>query len=1113
MRTISRGSRLKSRFNFVFLTLLVLVFSLCGWAQVTGTISGKVQDASGAGIPGAILTVKSLETGATRNATTDDSGNYRITSLPLGPQEVHAEKQGFSAGVRTGIALSVAQEAVVDIKLAVGNIAQKVTVSSELPLVDTTTASVSGLVGERQIKELPLNGRSFDNLITLNPGSINYTYKSPGTVTSQGNTFAVGGRRPLENLVLLNGLEYTGSSQLSNTPGGVSGYLLGIDAVREFNVMSGTYPVEYGKRAGAQVTVVTQSGTNQFHGSGFEFLRNSAMDSRNIFDLNPVPGGKSEPAPFRRNQFGGSVGGPIQTDRLFFFANYEGFRHRLTPSIVSVVPNQQARSGQVPNANTGIYATVANLKPEMLAYMSLWPVANGPDILVPATVPPPGCPSPCLVPSGAAYSYNSQKQTINEDFATFRGDYTLRTADTLSASYTIDDGTNLSPLADPLFANSIALRSQVASIRETHIFSSRMLNTFTVGLSRAGFALDSSLLGSFPASVSFVTGGGPGGITVGGATSTTAAGAITAAGPNNAAGARNHRNLYTFNDGLQIVLGKHQLTLGGWAQKLQDNENTASRRLGVATFASLTTLLQGNTTNFQVVPNPTEMAFRSWFGAWYAEDTVKLRRNLTVRVGLRHEFTNGWNEKFGRAANYITDASGVLLTAPQVGKSAFTKNNGKSLFGPRIAVSWDPMGTGTTAVRAGFGMYYTLIDNLSFLLNSLPPANGSVTFTGALSNFLPITSGVQPPAACGPGGPTTCSTFAPQGVEGAAKTPTVNEWNLSVEHQIGKDMVVRASYVGSFGYHGFLSVDPNTIPAQTCANSAGCAVDTGTTRVAQGAQYIPLLTTPPAPATSARPNPYLSAGFFWLTSGNSSYNALQLEATKRLSHHVQFRANYTWAKNLDMNSALTIAQAQNQPQMVMDRNDLHRDWGASALTPTHQATISAHYDLPFGSTSATGLRKLISGWQLNGIATLLSGFPFTPLIGANRSGDGNTRNPDRPMINPAFNGNVLLKTQKQWFDPAAFSLPTVRTWGNLGRGTLRGPDFQNLDLSLMKNTALTERVTVQIRGEFFNVLNHTNLGPPNSIVFSGTSVSPSAGLITTLATDSRRIQLGLKLIY
>src|SRR5207247_5503856 len=258
-------------------------------------------------------------------------------------------------------------------------------------------------------------------------------------------------------------------------------------------------------------------------------------------------------------------------------------------------------------------------------------------------------------------------------------------------------------------------------------------------------------------------------------------------------------------------------------------------------------------------------------------------------------------------------------------------------------------------------------------------------------------------------------------------------------------------------------------------------------------------------SSRTRPNTYLTAGFFWYTEGNSSYNALQLELLRRLSRGLQFRANYTWSKNLDLNSGLTGAQAQNQPLMVMDRNDLRRDWGPSALTPSHQASISAHYELPFGKGN-----KIISGWQLNGIATLLSGFPFTPVIGANRSGDGDTRNPDRPSLNPSFTGPVVLGRQGQWFNPNAFILPALGTYGNLGRGVFRGPGLTEVDLSLFKNTAVSEKVSVQFRAGLFNVLNHTNLGTPNATVFSGGGVNASAGLITTLATTPRQIQLGLK---
>jgi carboxypeptidase family protein/TonB-dependent receptor-like protein len=1063
-------------------------------AQVTAAISGKVQDATGGGVNGAAISVKSIETGAVRTATTDQNGNYTVLSLPLGAQEVKAEKQGFKSALRTGINLSVGEDAVVNLRLEVGDLAQQVTISEETPLVNTTTSPTAGVVDEREVKDLPLNGRSFDNLIALNPGAINYGLKSANTSTSNGNTFTVAGRRPSDNLFLLNGIEYTGSSQLAITPGGVSGELLGIDAVREFNVLTDTYSAEYGKRSGAQVTVVTQSGTNALHGSVFEFLRNSDLDARNFFDQGAIP-------PFRRNQFGGALGGPIKKDKLFIFGNYEGFRQSLALSNVTVVPDSNVRLGQLPNATTGVYSKPANLNPGMLKYMSLWPAANGPELLVGG------------VNSGAALSYNHPLSHIREDFGTTRMDYALSDRDSLTGAYTIDDGTSLIPAADPLFASSSILRNQVVSLQETHIFSPSTINTFRIGFSRAGYALDPVSLASFDPSLDFVTGAGPGGFTIGGGNTTTGSAALTSAGPNNAANVWNRRNLFTFSDGIQRTRGRHQLSYGVWFQRVQDNENGASRTTGVATFASLATFLAGTVTTFQVVPDPNELGWRSWFGAWYIEDTIRLRHNLTLDLGVRDEFTSGWNEESGRAANYITDAAGVLLTAPRIGNSVYTQNNATRLFAPRVGLAWDPFGNGRTSIRAGFGTYYSLIDDLSFLLNSLPPANGSASYSGALLPLLPVTPGVQPPPSCGPGVPAPCTTFAPQGVQPNAKTPTVEEWNFRIEQQLSTNMVLRIAYVGSHGYHGLLNVDPNTIPAQVCATATCASGGNGATKgtVPQGAQYIPVQAT--------RPNQYLGAGFFWYTEGNSSYNALQIDLTKRLSRGLQVRGNFTWSKNLDMNSAPTGAQANNQAQMIMDRNDLPRDWGPSALNVTAQGSISASYELPFGRGKAlfggaSGFaERLAGGWQLNGIATLLSGFPFTPQDGSNRSGDGDTRNPDRPSLNSAFSGAIITGTPNQWYNPSAFVLSTPGTWGTLGRGVYNGPGLAEVDVSLFKNIAVTERMNLQFRAECFNIQNRANFASPNAIVFSSGLVSPSAGLISSTVTSSRQIQFGLKLIF
>ncbi|HMF77231.1 MAG TPA: carboxypeptidase regulatory-like domain-containing protein, partial [Bryobacteraceae bacterium] len=942
---------------FPFLAALFLCASFAinpAIAQVTGAISGTLQDPSGATVSGATVTIKSLETGSSRTTATDASGAFRALALPLGPQEIDVQKAGFKRVVRTGLNLVVGQELVVKLQLQLGELSQEVTTSAEGPVVNTTPSEVSGLVGERAVKDLPLNGRSWDCLVALNPGAVNFALKSPNTTTSNGNTFTVSGRRPLDNLVLLNGIEYTGASLVGVTPGGVSGGLLGIDAVREFNLLTDTYSAEYGKRSGGQLSVVTQSGTNALHGTLFEFIRNSALDARNYFDTTSVP-------PLRRNQFGGALGGPLKKDKLFLFGNYEGFRQSLSVSNVAVVPDQQARQGLLPDAS-GAYRPVPNLNPAMLPYTSFWPVANGPELTVNGR------------PSGTALSYSSPRQKIREDFGTLRSDYVPREQDSLSFAYTIDDGNSLTPLGDPLFGSALNLRSQIASLQEVHVLSPRAINTARIGFSRAAFDYNSFSLVQFPANLSFVAGSGPGGIVISGGQTTTGLSALTAAGPNNAANVRSHRNLFTWSDDFQITTGRHRISAGVWFQRLQDNEDTVSTTLGQANFTSLQTFLQGTVSNFNVVPNRTELGWRMFMGAWYIEDNIRLRPNLTLQLGLRHEFTNGWNEATGRAANYITGPTGALLTNPIIGSSGLTQNNATKLFAPRVGLAWDPFGNGKTAVRTGFGIYYSLLDALG-KLNGLPPFNGELAFSNVpLSSIVPIIPGTAPLPSCAPGLSTNCVIYSPQGVQPDVKTPTVERWSLRVEQELNAKTSIGVGYVGSFGYHDLVSIDPNSIPAQVCASPAGCisgGVGSARGLVPSGAQYIPVGT---------RPNPYLSGGFFWYSEGNSSYNALQLDVKHRLSQALQLRGNFTWSKNLDNGSALQAAQANNQAQMVMDRNNLRRDWGPSALGVTAQSSISAAYELPVGrgkrfAPQAQGVEQaIIGGWQLNGIATMLSGF-------------------------------------------------------------------------------------------------------------------------------------------
>ncbi len=446
--------------------LLVLGFagSVCG--QVVGaSVWGTVRDQSGAALSNVKIKIQNSETGSERSLVTDASGRYSIFSIAIGSYKISAAKEGFESEIKTGINLVVGQAAEVDLVLPVGEIHQVVTVEESSNPVSVSTEDTSGLVNERQVKELPLNGRSYDQLMTLNPATVNYTSQRSGGVgtsnSAVGNMFAVSGHRPQENLFLLNGIEYTGASEINNTPGGASGQLLGVDAVREFNVVTDTYGAEYGKRPGAQVSIVTASGSNQIHGSVYEFLRNSDLDARNFFDGPSIP-------QFQRNEFGGAIGGPIKKNKIFLFGNYEGFRQHLGLSDVTFVPDNAARGGYLPNASGKL--SYVGVTPASAALLSLWPVQNGPNL-----------------GSGIGLAYSNPLQTIREDFGTTRADYDISDRDTLFGVYTIDDSGDNTPSANPLSGVVETLREQVASVQEQHVFSPRVLNTARFGFSRAGY--------------------------------------------------------------------------------------------------------------------------------------------------------------------------------------------------------------------------------------------------------------------------------------------------------------------------------------------------------------------------------------------------------------------------------------------------------------------------------------------------------------------------------------------------------------------------------------------------------------------------------------------------
>ncbi len=420
-------------------------------------VSGAVTDQSGAAVSAATVTVKSTDTGTARTTSTDDSGLYRVFSLPVGEYEIRVQKRRFSDGVRTGVHLAVNQSAQVDVSLKVGPSSQAVTVNADAPVVSVATQDISGLVNDRQIRDLPLNGRSYDQLLTLNPGVVNFTFEKTGGIgvsnSTNGSNFSVSGNRPQQNLFLLNGIEFTGAAENNMQPGGTSQELLGVDAVREFNVLRDSYSAEYGKRPGAQVLIVTQSGTNAFHGSLYEFLRNNALDARNFFDPPSVPG-------FQRNQFGAALGGPLRKDKTFVFGNFEGLQQHLHQAGVDLVPDNNMRNGSLPCA---LISPTPNPCPTSgLVFVGVSPLISA------WPVPTPGAPDF----GGISEALNSPLQTIRDDFGTFRLDHNFSQKDFLNGVYTIDDSADFTPTnTNSYMADVATLREQVVSLQETHVFS------------------------------------------------------------------------------------------------------------------------------------------------------------------------------------------------------------------------------------------------------------------------------------------------------------------------------------------------------------------------------------------------------------------------------------------------------------------------------------------------------------------------------------------------------------------------------------------------------------------------------------------------------------------
>src|SRR5438445_606336 len=655
------------------------------WGQgFSAEISGVVHDASGAVIPGVSVTAKHIESGLTRTVNTSVTGNYSIPSLPVGAYELTAELAGFKQQLRRGITLAVGQEAVVNLTMEVGEIKDNVTVTEDAPLVNTTLSSTSGLVTKDQIKDLPLNGRSFLELMTLNAGVI--TNRS-NTTDNNVPSFSIAGKRPDSNRFTMNGVDYVGNNAggTYTAPHGISGLLLG----------------------------------------------------------------------------GGAVGGPIRKDKMFFFGNYEGFRERLAVSQYGYVPSRQVRQGLWPTS--GQYMPAPNLEPRMLPFFRYWPEPNGPEQLLNGS------------PTGTARYSANPKRSVQEDFGLGRFDYYLSNQDSVNGNFTADKGNRQNP-QDPTFLVAQETNLYTLSTQETHIFSPTLVNVANFGYSSARSQQKAPPVAPFPDGLLFLSGGGrnnPGSIVIGGGTVTVGASALIA--PNGQNLNYNARRNFSFSDDLKLTKGIHSFSFGAWFQRVEQTAfSSGQNNAGTVSYPTLLAFLQDRPTQFNTQTKPTELIFSSKQAAWYFQDEMKLRPNLTLRLGLRDEMTTLINEKNGHASNYRFDANGILITDPFIGKTPLIENHAKALWQPRVGLAWDVTGSGKWAVRAGLGIHNDLQEHHVNRLHANPPFSERLTYMNQPQlSIIPVSAESAPPPACKFVGQTTppCSVYAPGGIDPDLHTP------------------------------------------------------------------------------------------------------------------------------------------------------------------------------------------------------------------------------------------------------------------------------------------------------------------------------------------------------
>jgi hypothetical protein len=1038
--------------QFSRVTAVVSVLFIGGSAAdaqvITATISGTVSEASQAVVPGATVEVKNIDTGLVRTGVTDGQGRYRVPNLPVGPYAVQVSLTGFRTELRSGITLTVGREAVVDFVLQVGAVAEQIVVTGEAPLINTTTSEVSGLVDQKTINDLPLNGRDLMQLLTLEPGVATIRSANRGVASGgRGQRVSIHGARETQTLFLLDGTQL--NDTMSTSPGGEAGVFMGAEAVQEFKVLLHNFSAEYGRAAGGVFNAVTKSGTNALHGSVFEFHRNSDLDARNFFD--------QEKPPFRRHQFGASLGGPIVRNRAFFFGNYEGLRDRLTQTALFVVPSAAGRQG-----NLG--ATRVNVNPAVVPYLALFPLPNSREF-----------------GDGTGELATQTVSPTDEDYFTGRVDYVVGAKDSVFARYTYDNSERTAPDPGrmPEFPISSQSKRTFVTLEGTRILSERLINVARAGFSRSktqdipdpldphtdlAFAPDRKL-GSIRVT----------GLANIGSTDTDARTFILSA--------------WQFGDSLSWTKGRHQAKFGVDFTHYSFQQTDAGGVNGEFQFTSLANFLQGIPRQFSVggigpLAIDTRTFVQTLTGV-FVQDDVKVRSNLTVNLGLRYEFASVPQEKDGQWATLVnlTDRTTTL-------EHPIFENPTRRNFAPRVGFAWDPRADGKMSLRGGVGVFFDppLSTHWRNRFNN-PPFRVEGTLRSPVPVF-PNSAVVQRDIYVAGTAPSTLFLVEPE-----PKAAHLVQYNVTLQRELWSGNVVSIGYAGHRGRNLGLENDVNT--------AAPAIQPDGQAFFAPG---LPIL------------NPSFARMRLISYNGESEYNALLLSWSRRLDRGLQVQVSYAYSRTFDSGSLTMRGFGDNRRQQTLqDWRNPDGDWGPADFDIPHNLVISGNYELPFGPGKPTGsdtsgfVAGLIGGWQVGVVFTSVSGEPFNPKVGFDVDRDGSTDNQTRPNVVP--NMDATIGTVDRWFDPAAFSLQPLGYFGNAGRNLLRGPAMRTLDLAIRKDVRLWESGELQLRVEMFNALNRANFGLPLSTVFDSNGRVASAGRITDTVTPARQMQVAAKLVF